>query len=226
MGVRRDDLPRAFHIAEGMARDAEAADSLLRRADTGLTKREAIAIRLHWRSRQKVRSPRPPHTRVGRARVYREAATSWGGWSISAACCNCCGLSWRRGCVRPVCVPGTPDLSHGRGRGGDRDHGGRCARRRRSERWVGRRAAPDGAGAVVPRRVRPRGRAGALTHPARPGRSRRAAWPLPATMLHIYPMDHFEARRVKSTLDPTVSAATRSRSGGSTPCRHLTAPRA
>jgi hypothetical protein len=29
MGVRRDDRPRAFHIAEGMARDAEAADSLL-----------------------------------------------------------------------------------------------------------------------------------------------------------------------------------------------------
>jgi hypothetical protein len=29
MGVRRRDLPRAFHIAEGMARDAEAADGLL-----------------------------------------------------------------------------------------------------------------------------------------------------------------------------------------------------
>src|SRR3954452_11848149 len=29
MGVRRDDRPRAFHIAEGIARDAEAADSLL-----------------------------------------------------------------------------------------------------------------------------------------------------------------------------------------------------
>ena len=29
MGVRRRDLPGAFHIAEGMARDAEAADALL-----------------------------------------------------------------------------------------------------------------------------------------------------------------------------------------------------
>jgi hypothetical protein len=29
MGVRRRDLPRAFHIAEGMARDTEAADVLL-----------------------------------------------------------------------------------------------------------------------------------------------------------------------------------------------------
>src|SRR5215207_2011112 len=29
MGVRRRDLPGAFHIAEGMARDAEAADNLL-----------------------------------------------------------------------------------------------------------------------------------------------------------------------------------------------------
>ncbi len=29
MGVRRRDLPAAFHIAEGMARDAEAADALL-----------------------------------------------------------------------------------------------------------------------------------------------------------------------------------------------------
>jgi hypothetical protein len=29
MDVRRRDLPHAFHIAEGMARDAEAADSLL-----------------------------------------------------------------------------------------------------------------------------------------------------------------------------------------------------
>jgi len=29
MGVRRRDLPRAFHIAEGMARDTEAADNLL-----------------------------------------------------------------------------------------------------------------------------------------------------------------------------------------------------
>jgi hypothetical protein len=29
MGVRRRDLPRAFHLAEGMARDTEAADGLL-----------------------------------------------------------------------------------------------------------------------------------------------------------------------------------------------------
>ena len=29
MGVRRRDLPRAFHLAEGMARDAESADALL-----------------------------------------------------------------------------------------------------------------------------------------------------------------------------------------------------
>src|SRR5215208_7310698 len=29
MGVRRRDLPGAFHVAEGMARDAEAADALL-----------------------------------------------------------------------------------------------------------------------------------------------------------------------------------------------------
>ena len=34
MGVRRRDLPRAFHIAEGMARDAEAADALLVACET------------------------------------------------------------------------------------------------------------------------------------------------------------------------------------------------
>ena len=71
MGVRRRDLPGAFHIAEAMARDAEAADALLVACRTWANEaRSDCDSTPGFDSHQKVRWPRPPHTRVEMRAVY------------------------------------------------------------------------------------------------------------------------------------------------------------
>jgi predicted N-acetyltransferase YhbS len=65
MGVRRDDLPDAFHLAEGMARDAKSADALLAAcrlwADEAGTGFESVALAI------------PPQGPVASASAYEGA---------------------------------------------------------------------------------------------------------------------------------------------------------
>ncbi len=86
MGVRRRDLPEAFHLAEGFARDAESADALLSAcrlwAHETSSSYEAVALASHRR----VPWPQPPPTKAGRcARSTRAVVTSWVGCSTPAA---------------------------------------------------------------------------------------------------------------------------------------------
>jgi hypothetical protein len=104
MDVRRRDLPHAFHIAEGMARDAEAADSLLAAcrtwADEARSDCDSIWLAippkglLAWGAAYEGGHMLAVYTRGGKFMGRR--------LDTPPACCCCCP-SWRGGCVRPAC---------------------------------------------------------------------------------------------------------------------------
>ena len=165
MGVRRRDLPGAFHIAEGMARDAEAADTLLVACRTWAEEAEAMASRIALAI--------PPEGPVAMAAAYEGgqmlAVYTRGG--------NFMGRVLDLGRLLRLL---RPELA-ARVRSARLPFQGRLTFRTDEDeaaivirdddvlvdggarRRAGRRAAPDGAGTVVPRWVRPRGCAGAPT---------------------------------------------------------------
>ena len=174
---------RAFHIAEGMARDAEAADALLV-ACRDLGSRSEKRLRFDRAGDSAGRSGRLGRGVRGRSdarRLHPRWRTSWGGCSTSAVCLQLLRpelaarvrsarlpfqgrLTFRTDEGEAAIVITADDvLVDGGANGG-----------------TGRRAAPDGAGAVVPRRVRPRRTCWRACRTGRTGGGGCAARALPA----------------------------------------------